>query len=592
MIRLIVVGGASLDLLHFAGRTERAAGGAGLYTALAAHRAGARVTMIGPRPEPVPAELAEAKARLDWRGPTVPPEELPSFEIEHLGHGRSEMRDLQWRAEGALTVDDLPTDLPSGFVFCIALADPRRQVEFLRHFKRRGRRLGTGAFARAAETRTEEVREALRLADVFFCNEREATSIFGGVERARVAPGRLLFVTRGARGVLVIQGDHVTAVSAPAVDELDPTGAGDTFCGTTLTGLELGLHPVQAAERGVAAAAEMVTGVGPQRLLEPPAAPPARDARAEPDSERIAAVAGVLAALAAVEPFSFTGPAYPPAGHPGALDLFFASTLQQFGFWIDDGERYLRPVVAEIDGEPLKGSDFLAHGFRRWLSQRPTGLTAEGQASLTPEELGARLADDRGACPLPDLERRAELARGYGSDLLALGAAPADLVAQANATERPLAALLRRLDHVGGYKEDPLRKKSALLGLILRQRPERFLEAGDDDDAPPIVDYHVQRSCLRMGLVRVLDRRLAERLARRRLLGANDEAEVRGACARAVEELRRTSGRSMGAVDWFLFQNRSRCPEMAEPDCPRCPVDRVCAHRTELFQPVFRTTFY
>ena len=48
----------------------------------------------------------------------------------------------------------------------------------------------------------------------------------------------------------------------------------------------------------------------------------------------------------------------------------------------------------------------------------------------------------------------------------------------------------------------------------------------------------------------------------------------------------------MGAVDWFFFSARRRCPEMIEPDCPNCPVDPVCAHRKELFQPVRRTSFY
>ena len=41
MTQLLVIGGASLDVLHFAGRTEQAAGGAGMYTAVAASCAGA-----------------------------------------------------------------------------------------------------------------------------------------------------------------------------------------------------------------------------------------------------------------------------------------------------------------------------------------------------------------------------------------------------------------------------------------------------------------------------------------------------------------------------------------------------------------------
>jgi hypothetical protein len=48
----------------------------------------------------------------------------------------------------------------------------------------------------------------------------------------------------------------------------------------------------------------------------------------------------------------------------------------------------------------------------------------------------------------------------------------------------------------------------------------------------------------------------------------------------------------MGAVDWFFFNARRRCPEMTEPECNLCALDPLCAHRKELFQPVLRTTFY
>ena len=109
---------------------------------------------------------------------------------------------------------------------------------------------------------------------------------------------------------------------------------------------------------------------------------------------------------------------------------------------------------------------------------------------------------------------------------------------------------------------------------------------------PPIVDYHVQRSLLRLGVVEVQDPALHARLVARERLEPPDEDAVRRAAFRAMERLREESGRSMAACDYFLFQMRHRCPEMREPECARCPADPVCAHRKELFQPVRRTTFY
>jgi hypothetical protein len=109
---------------------------------------------------------------------------------------------------------------------------------------------------------------------------------------------------------------------------------------------------------------------------------------------------------------------------------------------------------------------------------------------------------------------------------------------------------------------------------------------------PPIVDYHVQRSLLRLGVLRVEDHELAGRLTARRLLDADEEHAVRRAAFRAMLRLRAESGRSMAACDYFLFQMRHRCPETREPDCSQCPADPTCAHRKELFQPVFRTASY
>ena len=87
-------------------------------------------------------------------------------------------------------------------------------------------------------------------------------------------------------------------------------------------------------------------------------------------------------------------------------------------------------------------------------------------------------------------------------------------------------------------------------------------------------------------------RRLRARLEGRLVLAADDEAAVRRASFRAMEELRAASGRSMAVCDYFLFAMRNRCPETREPECARCPADPACAHRKELFQPVIRTTFY
>jgi len=396
----------------------------------------------------------------------------------------------------------------------------------------------------------------------------------------------------------VIQGDWVTDLPGQPAPEIDPTGAGDTFCGTTLARMALGDHPVEAARHGIAQAAETIGALGPAALLrEGPAPAPPEDPRVRVDPERLSRVAALLAERKDVKPFDFTGDLFPPVGHPRAADYFFAATLQQFGFWRQEGGRYAEPMIATLDGRSRKGSDYLWAAYRRWLRDAPGGLRPEAQASLETADFAARLQADDGSLPLPEPGLYLEAARSYGRDMTALGLTPPEVLLWATFTGAlhpggDSACLLSQLDHVGGYKQDPLRKKSALLALILRERPERFLSRDEASDVPPIVDYHVQRSLLRLGVVEVEDDALRARLAGREVLTEPDEGAVRRTAFRAMERLRAESGRSMAACDYFLFQMRHRCPEMSEPECAACPADPVCAHRKELFQPVRRTTFY
>ena len=54
MNQLLVIGGASIDVLHLKDRTITSAGGAGMYTAMAARRCGAQTAMFSARPDPCP----------------------------------------------------------------------------------------------------------------------------------------------------------------------------------------------------------------------------------------------------------------------------------------------------------------------------------------------------------------------------------------------------------------------------------------------------------------------------------------------------------------------------------------------------------
>jgi len=108
----------------------------------------------------------------------------------------------------------------------------------------------------------------LEFIDIMTLNETEVTQIAGGsdFERAGAKLSKLIglvFVTRGALGVSVFEdGELIGSVEAMAVDSIDATGAGDTFCGYLVAGLSQGLTPLEAAELGTVAAGISVQSRG------------------------------------------------------------------------------------------------------------------------------------------------------------------------------------------------------------------------------------------------------------------------------------------------------------------------------------------
>ena len=115
--RLLVVGGASLDRIHVHGEPVATPGGAGLYTALAAARAGVQVAMLAPVPDPMPPELLPAQRLLHWVGPVVPIDGLPRFEIAYDDTGAITLFREHLGAEPDMTpaLLDLIDDIPAGW---------------------------------------------------------------------------------------------------------------------------------------------------------------------------------------------------------------------------------------------------------------------------------------------------------------------------------------------------------------------------------------------------------------------------------------------------------------------------------------------
>ncbi len=110
--------------------------------------------------------------------------------------------------------------------------------------------------------------DVLAEVDVLVPNRGELELLGGPGDPATVARSlsgpRAVVVTLGADGVLVVEGDRAEHVPALAVEVVDTTGAGDTFCGALADALARDATLVEAARWGVAAAALSVTRTGAQ----------------------------------------------------------------------------------------------------------------------------------------------------------------------------------------------------------------------------------------------------------------------------------------------------------------------------------------
>lgn len=314
------------------------------------------------------------------------------------------------------------------------------------------------------------------------------------------------------------------------------------------------------------------------------------------NQQQVDAFAHYLPTLSTLQPFDFCGNAegvlFPHRNSPGAIDAFFFNAAHQFGFWFMDGNRYRGPMIAQAGGVDRKGSDFLFYCTQRALNRDSQFFKPEKLAEMNAADCDALFHDDYGRNPLPMWPEHRNIMYAYADWFVENKTTPEQIVFKANKARKPLKYFLEQLRMIPGYREDPLQKKAMLLAVILENRPEKFLKVTDPESAVPIIDYHLQRSALRTGLVGTDDEHLRARLISRVQVSKEIEGEIRKATYQAIESLVKKSGLSVAAVDYFFFTNRTRCPEMSEPKCAECPVRTICKKETGLFQPVFRTTYY
>jgi ribokinase len=201
-------------------------------------------------------------------------------------------------AENAITVapganhDLAPTHLPPLDGFSHLLMQLETPLPTVAAYARAARTAGVTVALNAAPAQALDA-ELLASIDVLIVNEAELARITGSTgpvgERLAMLQVPLVVVTLGARGCCARQGSTYLLQPAFAVEPVDTTGAGDTFCGVLVAALDQGEALADALRLASAASALACTRAGAQPSIPDKSAVDAMLAEQAPtDGSRLA----------------------------------------------------------------------------------------------------------------------------------------------------------------------------------------------------------------------------------------------------------------------------------------------------------------
>lgn len=125
------------------------------------------------------------------------------------------------------------------------------------------RELGMRVVYSAAPFDAQSVQEVLPFVDLLVVNEVEAQQLSDALGvSAENLPVAELLVTRGSKGAKYRSGGQEVCVPAFLVDPVDTTGAGDTYLGFFVAGLDVGMDIKGAMTFAAAGSAIQVTRPG------------------------------------------------------------------------------------------------------------------------------------------------------------------------------------------------------------------------------------------------------------------------------------------------------------------------------------------
>jgi hypothetical protein len=327
----------------------------------------------------------------------------------------------------------------------------------------------------------------------------------------------------------------------------------------------------------------------------------------EIDKDRIDAIASYIKQHDFKMAESFDGflpPGFSDTKIPAYLKInyFFLHSVLNFGFWIGDGRGYKEPLIFKTsDGKDFKGSSLWTAIIDRNFRECPDRFSVHSLEQLSYHDFCRHFGEfEFRPVNFPQMDERYRILNAMALWFPTNDLNPWKIVEKIN-FERGMDIFSRLVYEylllIPGFGEDPLLKKAWLLAMALVLGGffgENKYPAGD---WPPIVDYHLMRLALRQGMVvpaHYCGKEITDILVSRAWCGELIYNTIRErvwlAFTLLIDRVE-DAGWHMFNIDSLYWQGRRYCPEMSVPDCKNCFFNPVCAQKTEMFQPVFRTTF-
>lgn len=235
-------------------------------------------------------------------------------------------------------------------------------------------------------------------------------------------------------------------------------------------------------------------------------------------------------------------------------------------------------LKGRIGGKDLRGSDYMIISALRTLQDEPTFWQLDHLLALTSDELLGMFSDD--GIPAHSTLDRVEERLALIHDMMQVlkekyASRVMNIYNYAEGNVSGENGLLCRLSEFKAYS-DPTQKKSNLLILYLNKRG--LWRVADPESIQPPIDYHVMRVVLRLGIVKIDNPLLEEKIRKGIPVSAEEDAEIRQLVKSALYSLITKYGLDLFNLDSTLWMVGRNCCLKDSPVCQyeQCPRTGFC----------------